>query len=243
MPRQKLFLPTCPAFRQTSEDYSSPLGNLIDELFHSARSVIDLSRYRGPKWRGWTPNLCGRGPSYLALAGKDENPLDVTFNQMTGAIGSLIRLWSRIERSARDDVARLLGDPPAGAHGIKAAIRTWESAVVKAQPTDTLCALLAATLRSQLQEQLDIRNGICHGLIGIMGSVGYATAELSWELNGLKRSISWEELQSSLQWLSTIRLVFSAISNPALDRLDCRVIDTIENREWWRAEFGLDLPQ
>lgn len=236
-------MPTCPAFRQKSEDCSSPLGNLIDELFHSARSVTDRPRYRGPKWQGWAPSLCGRGPSYLALASKDEKPLEVTFNQMSGAIGSLILLWSRIERSARGDVARLLGDPPAGAHGIKAVIRTWESAVVKAQPAGTLCVLLAATLRSQLQEQLDIRNGICHGLIGIMGSVGDAPAELSWELNGLKRSISWEELQSSLQWLSKIRLAFSAISNPALDRLDCRVIDTIENREWWRTEFGLHLPK
>ena len=169
-------------------------------------------------------------------------PTDVTFNQMSGAIGSLILLWSRIERSARDDVDRLLGFLPAKAHGIKAVIGTWEDAVVEAQPADTLCALLAATLRSQLQGRLDMRNGICHGLIGIMGSVGDTPATLSWELNGLKQSISWEELQSSLGWLSKIHFAFSMISNPDLERLDCRVIDTGENREWWRTEFGLELP-
>lgn len=169
--------------------------------------------------------------------------MDVTFNQMSGAIGSLILLWSRIERSARDDVVRLLGFLPARAHGIKAIIRTWEGAVVEAQPDDTLCSLLAATLRLQLQGQLDIRNGICHGLIGIMGSVGDAPATLSWELNGLKQSISWEELQSSLEWLSKIHFAFSMISNPDLERLDCSVIDTGENREWWRTEFGLELPR
>ncbi|RYY23235.1 MAG: hypothetical protein EOP62_20850 [Sphingomonadales bacterium] len=168
--------------------------------------------------------------------------MDVTFNQMSGAIGSLILIWSRIEGSARDDVVRLLEFLPAKAHGIKAVIGTWEDAVVEAQPTGTLCALLAATLRSQLQGQLDIRNGICHGLIGIMGSVGDAPAALSWELNGQMHSISWEELQSSLGWLSKIHFAFSMISNPALDRLDCRVVDNIENREWWRTEFGLELP-
>ena len=59
-------------------------------------------------------------------------PTDVTFNQMSGAIGSLILLWSRIERSARDDVVRLLGCLPAKARGIKAVIGTWEGAVVEA---------------------------------------------------------------------------------------------------------------
>jgi hypothetical protein len=65
-------------------------------------------------------------------------PLDVTFHQMSGAIGSLILVWSRIERSARDDVVRLLGFLPAKAHSIKAVIRTWEGAVVQAQSPDTL---------------------------------------------------------------------------------------------------------
>lgn len=186
--------------------------------------------------------LCGLGPTCDEFASKVEMPLDVTFHQMGGAIGSLILLWSKIERSARDDVVRLLGFLPAKAHGIKGVIGTWEGAVVEAQAPDTLCALLAATLRLQLQGQLDIRNGICHGLIGIMGSVGDAPAALSWELNGLKHSMSWEELQSSLGWLSKIPFAFSMISDPALDRLDCRVVDTIENREWWRAEWGLLLP-
>lgn len=186
--------------------------------------------------------LCGLGRTCPEFSKWDETPLDVTFNQMSGAIGSLILLWSRIERSARDDVVRLLGCLPSKAHGIKAVIGTWEGAVVEAQPPDTLRSLLAATLRLQLQGQLDIRNGICHGLIGIMGSVGDSPAALSWELNGSKHSISWEELQSSLGWLSKIPFAFSMISNPALDRLDCRVVDTIENREWWRAEWGLLLP-
>jgi len=165
----------------------------------------------------------------MKFASRDENPLDVTFNQMSGAIGSLILIWSRIERSARDDVVRLLGFLPARAHGIKGVIGTWEDAVVEAQPADTLCVLLAATLRSQLQGRLDIRNGICHGLIGIMGSVGEAPATLSWELNGLKQSISWEELQSSLGWLSKIHLAFSIISNPALDRPGLSTLARTEN--------------
>lgn len=160
-------------------------------------------------------SLCGLGPTCDEFASKDEIPLDVTFNQMSGAIGSLLLIWSGIEKAARDDVIRFYGFLPPKAHGIKAVIRTWESAVVEAQPSETLCPLLAATLRLRLQGQLDIRNGICHGLIGIMGSVGDAPAALSWELNGVKHSISWEELQSSLGWLSKIPFAFSMISDPA----------------------------
>lgn len=169
--------------------------------------------------------------------------MDVTFNQMSGAIGSLLLIWSGIEKSARDEVIRFFGFLPPKAHGIKAVFGTWESTVVEAQPADTLCSLLAATVRSQLQAPLDIRNGICHGLIGISAAVDNTPATLRWEINDQMHSITWDELQSSLRWLSKIRFAFSMISSPALDRLDCRVVDNAENREWWLTEFGLHLPQ
>lgn len=187
-------------------------------------------------------SLCGLGPTCHELASKDENRLDVTFNQMSGAIGSLLLIWSGIEKAARDEVIRFHGFLPPKAHGIKAVLRTWESTVVGAQPAETLCSLLAATLRSQLEGPLNVRNGICHGLIGISAAVDDSPAQLRWEMNDQKHSVSWDDLQTSLRWLSKIRFAFSMISNPALGRLDCRVVDTIENREWWRAEWGLLPP-
>jgi hypothetical protein len=187
-------------------------------------------------------SLCGLGPTCHEFASKDEIPLDVTFNQMSGAIGSLLLIWSGIEKAARDEVIRFYGFLPPKAHGIKAVLRTWESTVNEAQPAETLCSLLAATLRSQLEEPLDVRNGICHGLIGISAAVDDLPAQLRWEMNDQKHSVSWDDLQTSLRWLSKIRFAFSMISNPAVGRIDCRVVNTIENREWWRAEWGLLLP-
>lgn len=52
-------------------------------------------------------------------------PVDVTFNQMSGAIGSLLLIWSGIEKAARDEAIRFYGLLPPKAHGIKAALRTW----------------------------------------------------------------------------------------------------------------------
>lgn len=187
-------------------------------------------------------SLCGLGPTCHEFASKDEIPLDVTFSQMSGAIGSLLLIWSGIEKAARDEVIRFYGFLPPKAHGIKAVLRTWEGTVNEAQPAETLCSLLAATLRSQLEGPLNVRNGICHGLIGISAAVDDSPAQLRWEMNDQKHSVSWDDLQTSLRWLSKIRFAFSMISNPRLDRLDCRVVDNIENREWWRAEWGLLLP-
>lgn len=186
--------------------------------------------------------LCGLGPTCDEFASMEEISLDVTFNQMSGVIGSLLLIWSGIEKAARDEVIRFYGFLPPKAHGIKAVLRTWEGTVNEAQPAETLCSFLAATLRSQLEGPLDVRNGICHGLIGISAAVDDAPAKLRWEMNDRKHSITWDELQTSLRWLSKIRFAFSMIANPALGRLDCRVVDNIENREWWRTEFGLELP-
>lgn len=110
------------------------------------------------------------------------------------------------------------------------------------QPATSLCPLLAQTLRAELQGPLDIRNGICHGLVGISAACEDMTATLHWEINGEKHSVSWEDLQTSLYWLSKIRRAFSIISNSSLESLGSRAINNTENREWWLTEFGLNLP-
>ena len=169
--------------------------------------------------------------------------LDITYEKMSMSLGSLLLVWAQVEKSVRAEVVRHHGSLPPRAHGIAAAVRTWEIGVVEAQPTTSLCPRLAAILRRQLQGPLDVRNGLCHGLVGISAANGPAPAALYWEINGEKHSICWEELQEQFGWLSRITRAIGIISNPSLDRVGSRAKDTAENREWWRSEFSLDLPE
>lgn len=160
---------------------------------------------------------------------------------MAGSIGSLLLVWAKIEQSARDEVVRAHGNLPKSAYGIAALLRNWESTVIEKQPATSLCPLLAKTLCVSLNHQLEIRNGVCHGLIGISATNEDITGELHWEINNESHSISWEDLQTSLSWLSKIHRAISIISNSSVERFGDRGIDDLENRKWWQTEFGLNL--
>lgn len=168
--------------------------------------------------------------------------MDVTIDRLSGSLGSLLLLWARIERSARAEVTHPNGSLPKSAHGIAALLDNWKSKVVAGQPATSLCPSLATVLRAELQAPLDVRNGLCHGLIGISMADEEMPAKLRWELNGKERSISWEELQASFEWLSKVPRALSIISNLSLERVGSRAIDNTENREWWLTEFALRLP-
>lgn len=168
---------------------------------------------------------------------------DVSFEQISGSLGSLLLLWSTIEQSARAEVARANdGQLPKSAHGIAAALSAWEAAVVNGKDPSQLRKVLASTLRAQLQDPLDVRNGVCHGLVGLSATHGDGAASLTWELNGKRRSVTWDELQVTFSWLSKIPHAIDMISNSPSMTLGSRMKDNHENREWWRAEYGLNLP-
>lgn len=165
--------------------------------------------------------------------------IDVTYEKMAGAVGSLLLVWAEVERSVRDEIKPIHKKK---AHGIAAAFDAWRDAVIASQPAKSLCPLLAIAIRTQLQGPLDIRNGICHGLRGISTATEKRPAMLSWEINGKGHSISWEALQASLSWLSKINRAVWIVSNHSSDHAGNRLEDNAENREWWRAEFGINLP-
>ncbi len=167
---------------------------------------------------------------------------DVSFEQIRGAIGSLLLVWSRVERAAGDEVARAhKGQLPKSAHGIARVLEAWEATVVAGREASPFRSLLASTLRVQLKEPLDFRNGVCHGLVELSASRGDQPATLTCELNNTKRSLTWDELQSLFSWLSKLPYAITMISNSPLERLGGRMTDTRENREWWRVEFGIEL--
>jgi hypothetical protein len=165
---------------------------------------------------------------------------DVTFEKISASLGSLLLLWAAIERAARDEVARLHGGClPKSAHGIAAVLNTWEAAVISVRPEAPFRALLAAKLRAELQLPLKIRNGVCHGLVGISSAYDGRPAALTWEINDAKCSITWEELQSMFSWLSKVHLAISMITNSSTEQAGSRMVDNSENRKWWLEEFGL----
>lgn len=169
---------------------------------------------------------------------------DVTFEQIRGSLGSLLWLWSAIERAAREEVGRAHdGQLPKSAHGIAAVLNAWEAAVLGGQNAAPMRSLLASKLRARLQDPLDIRNGVCHGLVGLSAEYGGRPATLTWELNDVVRSITWEELQTTFSWLSKVPSAISMISNSPMEKFGSRMTDTAENRGWWLVEYGLDLPE
>jgi hypothetical protein len=167
---------------------------------------------------------------------------EVSIDQLKGSLGNLLLLWSRIERTSRDVVTRAHdGKFPKSGHGIAAVLNAWEASVAEGQPASSFRVLLASTLRAQLKEPLEIRNGVCHGLIGLSASQCNQPATLTWELNDERRSVSWEELQSLFGWLSKMPFAISMISKLPSEEPGSRMTDTLQNRKWWRAEYGIGL--
>lgn len=174
---------------------------------------------------------------------RDQSNLSVTFDRMSGSIGSLLLVWSRIERCARDEVMRVSGSNPQNLHGVAAVLNAWEEMVAATQPAASLCPKLARALRVQLQKPIEIRNGICHGLIGISAAYDENPGTLSWSLNGSACSISWDDLQELLAWLAKVPRTLSLVSNQSLALAEGLATDTTENRKWWSQECGLELPE
>lgn len=180
---------------------------------------------------------------YVALMRSTGAALDISYERISGALRSLLLVWASLEKAVRHEVVRAHGHLPPRAHGIAAAFRTWESSVAQSQPANSLGPLLAAALRSQLQMPLDVRNGLCHGLVGISAANENMQATLRWEMNDERHAISWDDLQEQLKWLSRLPQAVSVISRPSLERPGNRATNTAENRAWWRSEFSLDVPE
>ena len=166
--------------------------------------------------------------------------MDVSYDEIKGSLGSLLFLWAAIEKEARDRVEHAHGGRlPKSAHGISAVLDAWEATVRSEQDT-SLRASLASTLRVRLRRPLDIRNGVCHGLVGWRAARGDRPATLTWEMGGTRSSISYEELQDLFGWLSKVPGAMAIMSDNSAEGLGNRMADNPENRDWWKAEYGLD---
>lgn len=168
---------------------------------------------------------------------------EVTYDKMSAALGSLLLLWARIEKSVRQEVERRNdGCLPKSAYRVSGAFEAWREAMLADRTRGPLIGRLACKLYQRLQAPLAVRNGLCHGLRGVSSSGDGRVPALTWELNGVCRSASYQELQRSFEWLSKVPSAIAAISSMSADDRGTRVTDTPENRDWWRFEYGLVIP-
>ncbi len=160
---------------------------------------------------------------------------------MQGLIGSLIWLWVSIERTAEElDAERAVSGHTAAVRGVSARLDRWEKRVQEDAAERPFRTRLARRLRTQVREAQRIRNGICHGLSGIEVANSERPGRLYWRVGGAEQSRTWEEMQGHFAWLSKVPgalLILNRVEVSRFSRLD----DTIENREWWAAEYGVDL--
>ena len=170
---------------------------------------------------------------------------EVTYHQMQSALGSLLLIWSTIERTLRNELAAMHGGTlPKSAHGLASILNAWEAKLVEARMTRPLQAALASEIRARLQRPLEIRNGVCHGLLAISAEFDGVPADFEWDLNGKRESITWEELQEIFAWLSKAPRAIGMLSRAAAEPDDTKAAKRLPEPGWWASEFGIScLPE
>ena len=124
---------------------------------------------------------------------------------MSGAIGSKLFLWCGIEKAL--EVALLAqhgGQMPKGHHGIRSRILLWSSQILEVGEQRPLQRQVCGVVVSHLEQSLDLRNLICHGLIGVSAShtPNDPEAHLTVERAKVQRKIYWGDLQPMFAWMS-----------------------------------------
>ena len=140
----------------------------------------------------------------------------VTFVEMTASVGSILFLWSSLEREITKRIEEL--DDGKGrnkAHTLSQKIACWESLQA------SICAErperqdLLNEVRTRLMVALELRNRITHGLVGIVadpfGDGG--DAHLETELNGETRKYAHCDLQRVMLILSHMVSAIGSLSD------------------------------
>ena len=142
----------------------------------------------------------------------------VTFVEMKASVGSILFLWSSIEREITKRVEEL-GDGKSrnGAHTLAQKIARWESLQASVCAERPEHQDLLKEMRTRLMMALELRNRISHGLIGItadpFGNRG--DAHLETELNGEKRKHTHSDLEHVMRILSHMVWAIGSLSDAA----------------------------
>ena len=144
----------------------------------------------------------------------------VSFEQMKGAIGSLIFLWSQIERELSVSLDALQTDCSSKyPHGIGRRLELWSGQIQTRDERRERASILTEVLSAHLRECLSVRNLICHGLIGITAKIHPEDndAHLTVELGDRSKSLTWAELQFMFRWMSRARWLIRDLTAASLE--------------------------
>jgi len=150
----------------------------------------------------------------------------ITFDQMKGSIGSLVFLWSKIEKALTDSNRKMhAGKFPKAAHGISRSLEVWSQAASQADSSLAIQDELRKRLVKMLKEALVIRNLVCHGLIGITAHlhVDDPEAHLRVQLGDDERVLTWSKLDEMFRWMSRACWLISVLTDAAMDNDTQRV--------------------
>lgn len=145
----------------------------------------------------------------------------ITLEQMKGAVGSLVFLWSDIERALRAAIqTELFAGNRKSVHLISQALHVWSERVLLAGAGRSLQSELCQRLTILLKEALVVRNLVCHGLIGYSADLPDRSqvAHLRVELGADSRVLTWDELQAMFQWLSQSGWLISDLTRAAMEK-------------------------
>lgn len=144
----------------------------------------------------------------------------VSFDQMKGAIGSLVFLWSEIERALGEANLELYaGEVPKSVRGISKSLTAWSQRVKSEGEDRALQTQLCGRVMDLLAEALAVRNLVCHGLKGISVMVDDAVdeAHLTVQLDGDERILTWSELQEMFSWMSRSNFLIRSLTAAAME--------------------------
>jgi hypothetical protein len=153
------------------------------------------------------------------------NKLITSFHEMKGTIGSLVFIWSGLEKSLRISIQKLhAGEIPKSSYGISRSLDAWQQAVTPRDNNRPLQTVLSNRLVEMLKEALVIRNLVCHGLIGIKAQfhAEEPEANLTVELGDDKRALTWSQLQELFDWMSRASWLIDDLTKAAMDNNDER---------------------
>jgi hypothetical protein len=175
--------------------------------------------------------------------GFQERELDRTgsFAEMQGRIGQLIRLWGKIERVAEEIDASHPGEEPRKRLcSVSSRLDRWMRRVQADAEAMPFRAQLAVRLRQQLRDAQKVRNGICHGLIGILAATVEQPGRIFWRNRTKEHCRTWSEMQAHFAWLSKVPVALLILQR---GDMSChgRLHRSVANLEWWTAEYGVDL--
>ncbi len=153
-------------------------------------------------------------PELPAYVGSMTEPAQrISYDRISGTIGSMVWLWAEIERSLKGSILTMGGEV---SFGISSNLRVWSGLM---QSNDPACALqnqIVERVAAHLTDALRIRNAICHGLTGISAQREDVAACLWVQLgDGPEERLEWDRLKALFDWMSRCEGVIANLTGAA----------------------------